>query len=219
MLVCFLSSSKVFAAASDSGLWLGPQVSYQFSDKWSFAGSSELRYFRDFKQLNQVLFHLEASYKISPKVSASFGLSYMGTDRLTMQDEYRPWQGLLVTLPIGNHEIALREKIEERYYPGFNNKFALRFRTMLGYSKNLDHNKNLYFVASDEVFMSSRDTDWGTQSPWEQNRFKVGFKITKYAPVVFQISYQNQHIFRENARDSNIHLLVFEPSLKLKRTH
>lgn len=196
--------------ATDSGIWLSPKASFKINDKWSVAAANELRYFHDFSDFNQVLFQINTSYKFSKPFTLILSGIYMATNRSTLQDEFRPTQAIRFKKEFGINQIALQQKIEERYYPGFNKKFSLRSRSLIQYSRSFTSSKKTSFIISEEFFLSSHDTDWGSQKFLDQNRLKVGIKYNAFEHLAFTISYLNQHIFRKNADDNNVSLIVLQ---------
>ncbi|MCP5464408.1 MAG: DUF2490 domain-containing protein [Deltaproteobacteria bacterium] len=215
ILLSFGFSKTTQAAQVDSGMWINPKVSKSLGNDWSLGAAAEVRTFHDFKSWNQFLFHLYAKKNLTKNLSLLAGVSYMGTLRQTMIDEYRPWQAIALKLPCDFATFTLQEKLEERFYPGYTQEFALRSRSLFAIEKDLGFTDVAKFVASDEFFVSFNNTDWGSQRPLDQNRIKVGLKFPKLAPFDFVVSYQNQHLFRKNAADLNVNLIVLEAGLKL----
>lgn len=151
------------ATQTDSGLWIHPFVNYKVNEKWSLGIGSEIRTYQDFSELNQILFHINATYRIHESVDIMAGFSYMGTYRDFVRDELRPWQAIRFHFKIANGKLILQQKFEERFYPEFNQIFSLRSRTLLGLTVPLMKKHNVNFSISEELFLHTNNTDWGSR--------------------------------------------------------
>lgn len=196
---------------------MAPHAAFELSEKWSFGVAGEFRTYNDFEDLNQILLHSNVKYKLTNNVSFSLGMSYMGTYRQNMRDEFRPWQAVAGRFMTDLGDVLLQEKLEERIYPGFSQKFDLRSRTLAGFSMPLSDKDKVRFEVSDEIFFDFNNTDWGAKTYLNQNRLKLGFKFLRVLPVDLQVSYMNQHLFNHNAVDVNTHLIVLYAFFKWKR--
>lgn len=210
------SDSNAFAARVDSGLWLHPFVKMQVNDNWGVTTSSEIRTHNNFEGFNQVLFHLGAVYHINDHFDALAGVTYMGTHRNNLRDEYRPWQAVKFHGDLFNQNVFAQQKFEERFYPGFNQVFSLRSRTLAGWKYDLMQNHHVQLVVSDEIFFTPNQTDWGSHRWFDQNRFKVGLKFDAFKNTPIQVSYMNQHFSPKTGQDINYNLLVLDFGLNIK---
>lgn len=108
---------------------------------------------------------------------------------------------------------TMRTRLMERSLStGDDTGLVLRFMTK--YARPIGANGNKSLVISIEPFYDLRDTDWGGDSGFAQNRSVVGISWKLNSKLTMTTSYMNQFVWRDNREDLSNHIAVLNFNVK-----
>ncbi len=110
-------------------------------------------------------------------------------------DEHQFWQQFTWSEPSGSFTRLWRTRLEQRWRTD-SDDMGLRLRQLFKTTLPLRKGSAFSIAAWDEVFFHLKDTDWGHDAGFDENRFFIGLGW-KYAPKiggVVEIGYMNRYI-------------------------
>lgn len=109
--------------------------------------------------------------------------------------------------------ITMRTRLMERSL-STGNDTALVLRFMTKYTRPIGSGGDKNLVFSIEPFYDLRDTDWGGDSGFAQNRSVIGVSWKLNDKVTMTTSYMNQFVWRDSGEDSNNHIALLNFNVK-----
>lgn len=163
--------------------------------KWWFDG--QLRFFEDNEGLQQSLFRPGLGLDLGEDRTIWAGYAWIHNSPLNAEDidEHRLWQQWMWTPKTDLMSYVVRLRFEQRNVENGSDT-GLRWRQFFRAQRTLERNPNLSLVGWNETFFHLNDTDWGTETGFDQNRVFVGIGMkNRWASRGrFEIGYLNQAI-------------------------
>ncbi|MFW5877032.1 MAG: DUF2490 domain-containing protein [Myxococcota bacterium] len=117
--------------------------------------------------------------------------------------EHRTWEDLQLTLPSAHWKLALRNRVEQRYFEG-SHDMAWRLRERVKVAWRPAATLPLSLIVSDEVFVHFNDVERHVARGFDQNRLFVGIGWTASDEVGLEAGYLHQHLDRTPDRDAHV---------------
>lgn len=160
------------------------------------------------REHDQTIIRPAINYWISDR--ASIWLGYADVRTQTAQGtnhEQRWWQQFMYTFPPTANGIVItsRTRLEQRNFD-IGNDTGHRVRQLVRAIKKIEGSESLSWLVWDELFVSTRSTDWGALSGFDQNRAFAGVAWQAASNARFEIGYVNQYV-RGNSFDRMNHIL------------
>lgn len=212
----FIATPEHSAATEhDPGVWAIFSTSDTFSSdgdasRWQYAFDAQARYFDIGSGVNQWLARPAIGYKLTDDVNAWVGYARLRARGASgaVVDENRYWQQ--IDWRAGRWQggqLSMRVRLEQRDIEiGDDVGIVLRF--MAKYVRPFSEgNKSL--VIGLEPFVDLRDTDWGGDSGFGQNRIFIGLNQPLNNKLTLEYGYMNQYIWLDGRDDRVNHLAIF----------
>ena len=217
----FISGTGLASAfENENGLWALASVTGAFPRQtdlpaWRWSGESQYRALDDDASINQILLRAGIGYAMESRLSIWGGYAYVRTDSsdISSIDEHRLWQDLrLPPFAIASLKINIRSRLEERWLDGSEDT-GWRFRQRVSAEWSRSPDTNYSIIASEELFVSLNDTNWGENSGFDQNRFFFGLGY-RFNAGQLQLGYLNQFVDRQLDSDLMNHSLFIGLALR-----
>jgi len=173
---------------------------------WRWYAELQPRWREEGRDLDTVLVRPAVYYKLSEQDSVWFGYGYIPTYPASggMRYENRLWQQYLHTFsPWHGITLSSRTRLEERRMEDGDDT-GYRLRQMVRATYPLTPQWG--FVAWDEYFVNTDDTDWGARGGFDQNRAFAGVSYAFSGQSRLEAGYLNQYV-RLNGDDRMNHVL------------
>ena len=199
----------------DTGLWMatfgnGKFKSLEESSPFRWWFDNHLRFADDNGGFNQSIIRPGLGYALSDGHALWTGYAWIRTSPIVGEDfdEHRNWQQWTLNQSFSNLSVLHRSRFEQRWVET-GEDIGLRWRQMLRGQLTLTNVPQWSLIAWDEAFFHLNDTDWGTETGFDQNRafLGVGYKRCAHAKVRTEIGYLNQFVNRQGASDRMTHIL------------
>lgn len=185
---------------TELGSWNILNIKYNYAEKISFFGETQLRSLRFYSNFHYYEFKGGFNYKLHKNLIATLGAgSYQtykeGGNFVTPKnnDEFRLWPQLLLTQSIGRIKIEQRYRAELRWT---SNGYRNRFRYRLGVSYPFGKEKNTYkpfqISGSNELFFTDNEPYF------ERNRLLFTFNYKPSKITTLQVGYIHQFDYKIN---------------------
>ena len=200
LLAILLSANYSMAQNIELGSWNVLNVKYNFNEKWSAFGESQLRSLQFYTDFHYYEIKGGTNFKFQKNLLFTLALgSYQtyqegGTFKVPKNNnEFRVWPQITLTQKLGNFQIEQRYRTELRYTSnGYKNRF--RYRMGISYPFGTDKNglQRYQISASNELFFTN------TEPYFERNRIVIAlnYKTSKAASI--QIGYISQFDYKIN---------------------
>lgn len=216
LLLVSLPAGAAAQAVDDTGVWLAlfsqgafkTTVPTPHESLWWF--DAHVRRSGDEFDFFQGIIRPGIGRRLDDRNSVWAGYAWIGESIPDLDfHENRSWQQWIHTNDRGRASIVWRSRLEQRFV-SVGAQVGWRFRQMVRLQKSMNAESTLSFVAWDEIFFHLRDTDWGAQTGYNQNRVFVGLGRSpkdRGARRV-EIGYLYQQIdVAEDGADLNNHVL------------
>ncbi len=220
--VSFVLAQQTSAAENDPGIWTIFSTTDSFSGedatgRWHYWFDAQARYFDPGSGANQWLVRPGIGYEIRDGVKAWAGYARFRSRNRSgrVAHENRYWQQ--IDWRAGEWQlgrITMRLRLEQRSIDvGDDLGVALRFMTK--YVRPLPGDGDKSLIVSLEPFLDLRDTDWGGDAGFAQNRFFVGMGWRLSDKLTLETGYMNQFIWVDGAEDRVNRLAILTIKAKL----
>lgn len=220
LLTTILCASSCLAYAEveeDGRLWINLTMEGMLSEDKHIGWYAEVqpRLKEEGREHDQTILRPAINYWLSDR--ASIWLGYADVRTHTDQGknhEQRWWQQFMYTFPPTPSGIVItsRTRLEQRNFDTGNDT-GHRIRQLVRAIKKIEGTESLNWLVWDELFVSTRSTDWGALSGFDQNRAFAGLAWQAAANARLEIGYVNQYV-RGHTFDRMHH--VFSTSLFLR---
>lgn len=183
---------------------------FDSSSKWRYWFDGQARYPDVGSGANQYVLRPAVGYQLDDRTSAWAGYARFRTRSASgnVVDEDRYWQQVNRVSSTDAGTLTLRARLEQRVVETGDDT-GLVLRTMARFSWPLDGNLLSSAFVGIEPFFALRDTDWGSESGFAQNRVFAGLEWRLSNSLALQTSYMHQYLWRAGAEDRSNHLAVF----------
>lgn len=207
-LSLFAFSLPVHAQTIEDGrYWLNLIGEGDISKNLRWYMELQPRFKQEGRDFDQYLVRPGINYQISDKASIGGGYAYVRTslDR-GYSNEDRFWQQLTYNSSWQNGiTFTSRSRLEQRLLDTGDDT-GLRYRQLLRASKPLTALPRLSLLLWNELFVNFKDTDWGAESGFDQNRLFAGAAWNMRPDARLEFGYINQYV-RGSRQDSMNHVL------------
>ena len=166
------------------------------------------RFKQEGREFDQHLIRPGINYKLTDRVIVGGGYGYVRTrtEQGHYTDEDRIWQQVIYnTTWQDGAKFSSRSRLEQRFLDSGDDT-GWRYRQLLRVSKPLASLPSVSPVLWNEVFVNFRETDWGAQRGFDQNRLFAGIAWTATPDARLEFGYLNQYV-RGRAQDRMNHVL------------
>lgn len=194
----------------DGRFWLNLTMEGSLSQEHKLGWYLELqpRFKEEGREHDQTLIRPAINYKLSDRASIWLGYADVRTHAASgTNHEQRWWQQFLYTFPPSANGIVLtsRTRFEQRNFD-IGDDTGYRVRQLLRAIKKIDGTESLSWLVWNELFISTRSTDWGALSGFDQNRAFAGIAWQAAPNARLELGYVNQYVRGENLDRMN-HIL------------
>ncbi len=198
LLLCFFNHA--YSQNVDLGSWNIINLKYNFNDKFSAFGESQLRSLKFYNNFHYYEYKAGINYKVHKNVKLTLGAgSYQtykeGGDFVLPKnnDEFRLWPQVILFQSLGQLKIEQRYRAEFRFTNnGYRNRFRYRFGVSYPFGKEKRDYKPFQVNASNEIFFTNKEPYF------ERNRFLFAFNYKPSKATTFQIGYLQQFDYKIN---------------------
>ena len=166
------------------------------------------RFKQEGREFDQYMIRPGINYKLTDHLVGGGGYGYVRTrtEQGHYTDEDRIWQQVIYnTTWQDGVKFSSRSRLEQRFLDSGDDT-GWRYRQLLRVSKPLASLPSVSPVLWNEVFVNFRETDWGAQRGFDQNRLFAGIAWTATPDARLEFGYLNQYV-RGRAHDSMNHVL------------
>lgn len=202
-LLLLVTSKPSAAVQNDGGAWIVVVAQGDFGDvspkleNLLYWFDPQVRFLGDSDGLSQALLRPALGWRIfeSGEIHAGYTWLHSETPRGRSLTEHQAWQQFTWSEPSGSFTRQWRTRLEQRFLTT-SDDVGVRLRQMFRTTIPIRKGSSISVAASDEVFFHLRDTDWGQQAGFDENRFFIGLDW-KYAAKVgatFELGYMNRYV-------------------------
>jgi hypothetical protein len=192
--------SRIFAQKIDLGSWNILNLKYNYSEKWSVFGETQLRSLKFYRNFHYYEYKVGFNYKIHKNVNLTLGAGSYQTFKEggnfvlpKNNNEFRLWPQIILFQTLGKIKIEQRYRSEFRFTSnGYRNRFRYRLGVSYAFNKERNGYKPYQVSASNEIFF----TDKGTY--FERNRFLFAFNYKPLKSTTIQLGYLHQFDYKTN---------------------
>jgi hypothetical protein len=215
-LVLAVAIGQASLAADDAGgAWAILSAADHFGtddepSRWRYAFDTQYRYFDRADGLTTVLIRPSIGYELRPGLAVFAGYGYFESELAdgSTRHENRVFEQLSWSaLRREWGTLSLRTRLAERYIEG-GDDVGLWVRQMIRLDVPVGVSRDHRFVLSLEPFFNLRNTDWGAESGFLQNRSFVGLNFRAAKKLRIEAGYMNLYVRRSSAENLANHLLV-----------
>lgn len=163
--------------------------------RWWF--DTQMRFVDAADGLGQALFRPGLGFAFSEKGSIWLGYNYIlntppGGSNFWQQ---QVWQQFSWSEPSGNFSRFWRTRLEQQFIEG-QDDVGVRLRQLFRTSIPVRDGSRFSVVGWDEIFFSLRDTDWGANAGFSENRFFIGlgWRVDRGGHAAMELGYMSQYI-------------------------
>lgn len=192
----------------DGRAWFNLTSEGNLTDKLRWYMELQPRFKQEGREFDQYLIRPGINYKLTDHVLVGGGYGYIRTrtEQGRYTDEDRIWQQVIYNTAWQNGaKFSSRSRLEQRFLDSGDDT-GWRYRQLLRVSKPLASLPSVSLVLWNEVFINFRETDWGAQRGFDQNRLFAGIAWTATPAARLEFGYLNQYV-RGRAQDSMNHVL------------
>lgn len=215
LTVATLVGQVASAADNAGGAWAILSAADHFGDdsepsRWRYAFDTQYRYFDRSGGLTTVLIRPSVGYDLRPGLAVFAGYAYFESELADGRNRHEnrifeqlSWSALRRDWGT----LSLRTRLAQRYIEG-GDDVGLWVRQMVRLDVPMEGSRDPRLVLSLEPFFNLRDTDWGAESGFVQNRSFVGLNFRAAKKLRIEAGYMNLYVRRRSAEDLANHLLV-----------
>lgn len=200
LTIALISLNLSFAQYADLGSWNILNLKYNFDEKWSAFGETQLRSLGFYDNFNYYEYKAALNYKVHPSVLLTIGAgSYQtfqdGANFVTPKknNEIRLWPQIASTQSIGKIIWEQRFRTELRFTSdGYHNRFRYRIGLSYPFGKKVRDFKPFQTAVSDELFFTNREPFF------ERNRILFTFHLKPTKGSTIQMGYVHQFDYKIN---------------------
>lgn len=182
----------------DSRFWFNLTMEGKLAKESRIGWYAELqpRLKEEGREHDQTIIRPAVNYWVSDR--ASIWLGYADVRTHTAQGsnhEQRWWQQFMYTFPPTSNGIVItsRTRLEQRNFDTGHDT-GHRVRQLVRAIKKIEGKESLSWLLWDELFVSTRSTDWGAMSGFDQNRAFAGIAWQAAQNARLEIGYINQYV-------------------------
>lgn len=192
----------------DGRAWFNLTAEGDLTDRLRWYMELQPRFKQEGREFDQYIARPGINFKLNDHVLVGGGYGYIRTrtNQGRYTDEDRFWQQVIYNkVWESGIKFQSRSRLEQRLVDSGDDT-GWRYRQLLRVSKPLAAMPSMSPVLWNEVFFNFRDTDWGAQSGFDQNRLFAGIAWQARPDVRLEFGYLNQYV-RGRAADSMNHVL------------
>jgi hypothetical protein len=198
-----VSAAPAAAVDQDVGSWLIVVAQGDFGgvsprlERLKYFFDPQVRLLGDKDGFSEALIRPALGWGIFDRGAIWAGYTYVRSRPASGSDttEHQSWQQFTWSEPSGAFTRLWRTRLEQRFRTD-SDEVGVRLRQLFRTSVPIRDGSPLSVTVWDEVFFHLRDTDWGQQAGFDENRFFIGM-AWRYAPKVggiVEIGYMNRYI-------------------------
>jgi hypothetical protein len=188
---------------NDVGGWIVVVATGDFGDvspeltRLKYWFDSQIRLYDDTDGYGQSLLRPALGWGIFDRGALWIGYNWIHTRPSTgpTSDEHQVWEQFTWSEPSGSVSRTWRTRFEQRFSDK-GDDVGLRLRQLFRTGIPIRKGSRFEVVAWDEVFFHLRDTDWGLEAGFDENRFFVGlgWKVAPSFGGDVELGYMNRYI-------------------------
>lgn len=199
-IALILSIKTLTAQTFDLGSWNILNLKYNFNEKLSVFGESQVRSLKFYSNFHYYEYKGGINCKAHKNLMLTLGVgSYQtykeGGDFVLPKnnDEFRLWPQVILFQSIGKLKIEQRYRTEFRFTSkGYRNRFRYRVGISYPFGKERNKYKPFQFSASNEIFFTDKEPYF------ERNRVLIAFNYKPSKATTIQIGYLHQFDYKIN---------------------
>ena len=192
--------NNTYSQDVDLGSWNIINLKYNFDDKFSAFGESQLRSLKFYNNFHYYEYKAGINYKVQKNVMLTLGAgsyqTYKEGGNFVLpknNDEFRLWPQVILFQSLGKLKIEQRYRTEFRFTSnGYRNRFRYRFGVSHPFGKVQKDYKPFQISASNEIFFTNKEPYF------ERNRFLLAFNYKPSKATTIQIGYLQQFDYKIN---------------------
>jgi len=138
------------------------------------------------------------------------GYNYVNTQPVTgpSTDEHQAWQQFTWSEPTGPWSRLWRTRLEQRFSSS-GDDVGVRLRQLFKATIPIRKGSRVSVAGWDEVFFHLRDTDWGNDAGFDENRFFIGvaWKLPSKFGTTMEVGYMNRYIDKSTGPNRLEHIV------------
>ncbi len=209
-IMILVSINTAFTQNFDLGSWNILNLKYNYNEKWSVFGETQLRSLKFYNNFHYYEFKGGINYKVQKNVQLTLGAgSYQtykeGGDFVLPKNnnEFRVWPQVVLFQSLGNLKIEQRYRAELRWTSnGYRNRFRYRLGASYPFGKERNEYKPYQISASNELFFTDKEPYF------ERNRLLFAFNYKPSKTTTLQIGYLHQFDYKINDETGRDFLVV-----------
>lgn len=206
LLLCVATATRA-ETLEDGRAWLNLTAEGDVTQKWRWYLEFQPRFKEEAREFDQYIFRPGIQYRLSSNTLVGGGYAYV---RSRTADDYsnenRIWQQIVHSRTWREDiQFVSRSRLEQRFLDT-GDDMGLRYRQLLRVSRPLSALPSVSPLLWNELFINLKDTDWGAQSGFDQNRLFAGIAWRMTPDARLEFGYLNQYV-RGRVQDSMNHVL------------
>ena len=217
LALCIAPASARADLDQDVGGWLVVVAQGDFGgvspklERLKYWFDPQVRFLGDNEGYSQALVRPALGWGIFDSGAVWAGYTYIHTTSPAGVDthEHQAWQQFTWSEPSGRFSRLWRTRLEQRFRTD-SDDVGVRLRQLFKTTVPIRKGSPVSVALFDEVFFHLRDTDWGNDAGFDENRFFLGM-AWKYAPKVggvVEVGYMNRYIDKVGAPNRLEHLFM-----------
>jgi hypothetical protein len=198
--ILFLIVNSNYAQKFDLGSWNILSLKYNYSEKWSVFGETQLRSLNFYDNFHYYECKAAINYKVYKNVNFTCGAgSYQtykeGGDFVLPKNnnEFRIWPQVTLIQSIGKLKLEQRYRTEFRFTnKGYRNRFRYRLGVSNAFGKKRDDYKPFQVSVSNEIFFTDNEPYF------ERNRLLLALNYKPTKATTLQLGYLHQFDYKIN---------------------
>lgn len=209
-LAILISINTLTAQAFDIGSWNILNLKYNYSNKWSVFGETQLRSLKFYSNFHYYEYKGGINYKVHKNAQLTLAAgsyqTYKEGGNFVLpknNNEFRLWPQVVIFQSIGKIKIEQRYRAELRWTSnGYRDRFRYRLGVSYPFGKERNEYKPYQISASNELFFTDKEPYF------ERNRLLFAFNYKPSKATTLQIGYLHQFDYKINDETGRDFLVI-----------
>ncbi|MBY0562817.1 MAG: DUF2490 domain-containing protein [Hyphomonadaceae bacterium] len=211
-----LAAPPALAHTSDSQFWTTVTATGRFDEAkpWLWSIEGHARFSQDNNGAEQTVFRPALGYRVRDGLDlwAGYARVTQHRDENNVEEERFWQQANYDVVEFAGGEVTGRTRVEQRFRES-GDDVGWRFRQQFRFSRPIE-STDVSAFASNEVFLTLNETDWGQVGGFDQNRAMLGVQWRVNDTVRIETGYMNQYSNRADGPDRVSHNLVLNATAR-----